>query len=251
MPGLCPRTIYCIVFERAAEAEVNSEARGERALQKLDLHAPLDWEKTITKEELVHLLSAGDQTGIHVVIGDIRGSTHLMREAISSREYATITTTFTEKIRRIAQESSGWYDKFTGDGFVVYWLYGAKPSRFLKEVMAFCRRAHEDFEGEIFPEHRKNARNLPAHVGLALGVDSGRCALEEIAGDFTIIGHAVVGATRMAEAAAKGETLCNIRMGHVLGAEPSLKGSIELQGTIAKTKEYPEHGQEAYKISFR
>ncbi|HKT22795.1 MAG TPA: hypothetical protein VJR06_09340, partial [Nitrososphaerales archaeon] len=128
---------------------------------------------------------------------------------------------------------------------------GSKPSNFLGEVITFCRRAHQAFEGEIFPEHRKNARNLPAHVGLALGIDSGRCALEEIAGDFTVIGHAVVGATRMAEAASKGETLCNIRMGHVLAGEPSLKDTIELHETIAKTKEYPEHGQEAYRISFR
>lgn len=220
-------------------------------MQKLDLHAPPDWEKTISKEELTHLLSAGDQAGVHVVIGDIRGSTHLMREAISSREYATITTMFTEKMRKLAQDNSGWFDKFTGDGFVVYWIYGARHAKFLHQVIAFSKSAHEAFEGEIFPEHRKNARNLPAHVGLALGIDSGRCALEEIAGDFTIIGHAVVGATRMAEAAAKRETLCNIRMGHILNEEPSLQGKFELQATVAKTKEYPEYGQEAYRISFR
>ncbi|MDG7009009.1 MAG: hypothetical protein JRN06_12425 [Nitrososphaerota archaeon] len=230
---------------------MNTDARGEVGLQKLNLHAPIDWEKTISREELTRLIGAGDQTGIHVVIGDIRGSTHLMREAISSRAYATITTSFTEKMRRLALENHAWFDKFTGDGFVVYWIYGSNHSRFLNEVLTFCRRAHEAFEGEIFPEHRKNARNLPAHVGLALGVDSGRCALEEIAGDFTVIGHAVVGATRMAEAAAKGETLCNIRMGQILSSEPSLRGAVELHETIARTKEYPEHGQEAYRISFR
>ncbi|MDG6952884.1 MAG: adenylate/guanylate cyclase domain-containing protein [Nitrososphaerota archaeon] len=230
---------------------MKSDLKGEEALKKLDMHAPPDWKDTISKGELIRLLGAGDQTGIHVVIGDVRGSTHLMREAISSREYAIITTSFTERMKKIARENSGWFDKFTGDGFIVYWLYGSKPSRFLGEVMDFCRRAHEAFTGEIFPEHKKNARNLPAHVGLALGVDSGRCALEEIAGDFTIIGHAVVGAKRMAEAAAKGETLCNIRMGHVLRGERSLHDAIELQETVAKTKEYPVHGQEAYRISFR
>lgn len=227
------------------------DLRGKEALKKLNMHAPPDWEDAISRSDLVRLLGAGDQTGVHVVIGDIRGSTHLMREAISSREYAIITTSFTERMKRIARESSGWFDKFTGDGFIVYWLYGSKPSKFLGEVMGFCRRAHEAFESEIFPEHRKNARNLPAHVGLALGVDSGRCALEEIAGDFTIIGHAVVGAKRMAEAAAKGETLCNIRMGHTLSTERSLEDAIELSQAIAKTKEYPDHGQEAYRILFR
>lgn len=205
----------------------------------------------MSKKELTRLVGAGNQTGIHVVIGDIRGSTHLMREAISSQEYATITTAFTEQVRRIAQENSGWFDKFMGDGFVVYWLYGTRPAKFLKEVLGFCRLAHESFAKDIFSEHRKNARNLPAHVGLALGIDSGRCALEEIAGDFTVIGHAVVGAKRMAEAAAKGETLCNIRIGHVLTSEPSLDAAIDLREAIARTKEYPEHGQEAYKISFK
>ncbi|MDG6911553.1 MAG: hypothetical protein JRN35_00470 [Nitrososphaerota archaeon] len=54
----------------------------------------------------------------------------------------------------------------------------------------------------------------------------------------------------MAEAASKGETLCNIRMGYVLGADRVLDATIDFQETIAKTKEYPGHGQEAYRILF-
>jgi class 3 adenylate cyclase len=221
------------------------------ALSKLHLHTPPHWERIISKQELHHLLDAGDQTGVHVVVGDIRGSTLLMREAVSSREYAMISTSFAETVLRVAQKSSGWFDKFTGDGFIVYWIYGSKPSLFLREAMSFCRTIHGIFKEDILPEHRKNTRNLPAHVGLSLGVDSGRCSMEVVAGDFTMIGHAVVGAVRMVDAAKKGETLCNIRTGQLLLNEPSVKDIIELKDTIVKTKEYSDTGQEAYSITFR
>jgi hypothetical protein len=73
----------------------------DETLKKLDMHAPPNWEETISRGELARLLGAGDQAGIHVVIGDIRGSTHLMREATSSREYAMITMSFTERMKKI------------------------------------------------------------------------------------------------------------------------------------------------------
>jgi class 3 adenylate cyclase len=221
------------------------------ALSKLHLHTPPNWEEIISKEELHHLLDAGDQTGVHVVAGDIRGSTLLMREAISSREYATIATSFAEIVLKTAQETSGWFDRFTGDGFIVYWIYSAKSDRFLGEVMTFCARMHSIFEEVVLPQHRKNARNLPAHVGLSLGIDSGRCSMEVIAGDFTMIGHAVVGAVRMVDAARKGETLCNIRTGQLLLKEPSVNGVFTVNPIVVRTKEYSNPGQEAYSIVFK
>jgi len=221
------------------------------ALSKLNLHAPRDWERIISGEELHRLLAAGDQTGVHVVVGDVRGSTLLMREAISSREYAIITTLFAERVSRTARETSGWFDKFTGDGFIAYWICGSKPTRYLKELVSFCSRLHSDFEDSVLPEHRKNVRNLPSHVGLSLGIDSGRCAMEVVAGDFTIIGHPVVGAVRMVDAARRGETLCNVRTGLMLQREPSVEGMIQVKRTSVKTKEYPRNGQEAYFITFK
>jgi class 3 adenylate cyclase len=221
------------------------------ALSKLHLHTPPNWEEIISKEELHHLLDAGDQTGVHVVAGDIRGSTLLMREAISSREYATIATSFAEVVLKTAQETSGWFDRFTGDGFIVYWIYGRTPSRFLREVIAFSAKMHSIFEETFLPHHRKNARNLPAHVGLSLGIDSGRCSMEVIAGDFTMIGHAVVGAVRMVDAAKRGETLCNIRTAQLLLDAAPFGGVAQMSPTIVRTKEYPDPGQEAYMITFR
>ena len=141
---------------------------------------------------------------MHVVVGDIRGSSMLMREAVSSREYAAISTSFAEIVSTMAQNTNGWFDKFTGDGFIAYWIYGTKTSRFLGNVVTFCRDLHATFEKSVLARHRRNARNLPAHVGLALGIDTGKCAMEVVCGDFTMIGHPVVGAVRMANAAKRG-----------------------------------------------
>ena len=90
----------------------------------LSIHAPVEWQKIIPPQELQRLVESGDQVGIHVLIGDIRKSTFLMKESISSKRFALITRDFMKAVKDAASKNEGWFDKFTGDGFIIYWIYG-------------------------------------------------------------------------------------------------------------------------------
>jgi hypothetical protein len=90
----------------------------------LSNHAPDEWQKIIPPQKLERLVKSRDQVGIHVLVGDIRKSTFLMKESISSKRFAQITGDFMKAVRDTASKNGGWFDKFTGDGFIIYWIYG-------------------------------------------------------------------------------------------------------------------------------
>jgi len=48
----------------------------------LAIHAPDGWQEIISPQKLQRLVETGDQVGLHVLVGDIRKSTFLMKESI-------------------------------------------------------------------------------------------------------------------------------------------------------------------------
>src|SRR3712207_675057 len=65
----------------------------------IDHHAPEGWQKIIPSDKLEQLLETGDQIGLHVLVGDIRQSTSLMKESISSKKFSHITRDFMKAIK--------------------------------------------------------------------------------------------------------------------------------------------------------
>src|ERR671939_1765757 len=152
----------------------------------IDHHAPEAWQKIIPSDKLEQLLETGGQIGLHVLVGDIRQYTSLMKESVSSKEFAQTTRDFMKAIKSTANTNDGWFDKFTGDGFIIYWIYGDDPNKYIQRILAFCQALLSYFP-EVMNRYRMNSQNFPANVGLSLGVDSGLCTLIEI-GDLNIIG---------------------------------------------------------------
>jgi class 3 adenylate cyclase len=229
---------------------------------RLDYHAPENWQKVISPDMLEILLQSGKEIGVHVLVGDIRQSSFLMKESISLPRFAQITRDLMKAIKSTANSNEGWFDKFTGDGFIIYWIYGAgNPDKYIQRILAFCLALLSYFP-EVMNKYRSNSRNFPASVGLSLGVDSGPCSLVEIGGGLDIIGPPVVGASRMVSAALPFETLFNVSIGAKLyenRKEMAAKHGIHVSKKKINTKEYAEghdkdgkmSGQEAYSVQFR
>ncbi len=214
-------------------------------------HAPVDVVAELDAEARENLVSLGS-TPVQavVVVGDLRLSGLVLREAVSPSLYARFVVGFTEAVRGLSATCRGWFDKFTGDGFVTFWLYRDEGTIPADVVPEFCQSVLPASE-LLVANLRRNSRNFPVGVGLALGLDSGACELVRVGDAMTIVGSPIVGASRMASGARAGEAYANVHLGSLLehdarGTSPS---GLALERAVVRTKEYPE-GQEAYRLSF-
>jgi class 3 adenylate cyclase len=184
-----------------------------------------------------------------VVVGDLRMSGLLVREAVSAALFARYIVGFTEAVRGLATGFEGWFDKFTGDGFIAFWIYD-REDRVVETIPAFCRSIQPASES-LVNNLKRNSRNFPVGVGLSIGVDAGPCELVRVGDSLTLVGSPIVGATRMVAGARAGQTLLNVGIGSAFEDEPERLEAVggRVARRIVTTKEYPE-GQEAFELDF-
>ena len=239
----------------------DGELDRERAAKLLETHAPPDWEGRFDRNALLDAVIDGEPIQMFVMGADIRESTMLMKEAIRFERFALVMDKFVSAVRRGLQGSGGWFDKFTGDGFLAYWiLQPGTPeqteARFVQtagNLVHTARSLVTLFHARVLEDFRANSRNLSAGVGLSIGLDAGPGYVVKIADELTIVGPPVVGAVRMVTAAARPqEIVANVYLGERLHDEQA--GAYEeLAMTVSRefrtTKEYPR-GQEVYALRF-
>jgi class 3 adenylate cyclase len=214
-------------------------------------HGPLYARRELGEQGIENLL-AHRSTSVEasVVVGDLRMSGIILREAVQTTQYARFIVGFTEAVRSLANASGGWFDKFTGDGFIAYWLTPPGEPSALKDVPEFCQALLPAAEN-LVANLRKTSRNFPVGVGLSLGADAGPCELVMVGEALTLVGGPIVGASRMVAGANPGQTLLNVYLGAQIADEQEwlAESGIQLERTSVKTKEYPL-GQEAYELRF-
>jgi class 3 adenylate cyclase len=234
-------------------ARVSDPPTLESASRAAELHGPVEWANEIAPEALHAAMAQGERVNAIVLAADIRASTLLMREAVSPLLFADAITEFVDAVRDALRGQRGWFDKFTGDGFLAYWLYCDRaPQSYVAEVAHVSNVILTFFRDVVIEELRKNTRAFVPRTGLSLGIDGGPVSLVSVARDLTVIGSPVVGAVRMVTAAEPYETLVNGYLGTALyndRCENERLYRIKTERLIRKTKEY-EGGQEVYRITF-
>jgi class 3 adenylate cyclase len=243
------------------EEPLDREQERLRIAGLLATHAPPDWEQRFRSEELIDAIIDNEPLQMFVMAADIRESTTLMKEAVKFELFAKIMDKFVSAVRRGIGKPGGWFDRFTGDGFLAYWVVQQGDEedyqrRFVEAAGNLAHTAHELielFHARVLEDFRRNSRNLSDGVGLSVGLDAGPGFLVEIAGELTIVGPPVVGAVRMVTAAASPKDIvANVFLGEHLHDEQD--GIYEALGMTASresrsTKEYPR-GQEVYALTF-
>jgi class 3 adenylate cyclase len=185
----------------------------------------------------------------------------LMKEAVKFERFAYVMDKFVTSVRQGITRSGGWFDKFTGDGFLAYWIVQSASKeeydeQFVQAAGNIVHTAHtliDLFHRRVLEDFRSNSRNLSGGVGLSMGLDAGPGYLVQIAGELTVVGPPVVGAVRMVTAAVlPKEIVANVYLGEHLHEEQD--GVYQALGVTATreyrpTKEYPK-GQEVYALTF-
>lgn len=217
----------------------------------IDAHAPAEWESEINRADILRLIEESSPTNMIVLAADVRQSTYLMKEATDFKQYATAIGGFVDNARTGLFQHRGWFDKFTGDGFLGYWIVGERDWHdYIPLLLGACFALVETFNSITLEELRPSLRNLPSGVGLSIGIDYGPTHFAIVGNDLTIVGPTVVGAVRMVDAAATPrDILCNVGLGSRLYAERNTLGQqswCEITRERRPTKEYDQ--QEVYRI---
>jgi class 3 adenylate cyclase len=242
------------------EPSTEPQDRG-RAAELVAAHAPPDWRSRFDAERLLDAIVGNEPIQMFVMAADIRGSTMLMKEAIRLERFAATMDRFVTTVRQGIGHYAGWFDRFTGDGFLAYWIVQTDPDEVYDErfVEATGNMVHtaktlvDLFQRRVLEDFRSNSRNLPAHAGLSIGLDAGPGYLVQIAGELTVVGPPVVGAVRMVDTAIEpAEIVANVFLGDRIHEEQE-GVYAELGVTVSRdrrpTKEYPR-GQEVYVLTF-
>jgi len=169
------------------------------------------------------------------VVGDIRRSQDLMTYAIDERDFSKRMVEFISETRVALNKYSGFFDKFTGDGFIGHFnesiceLSGTNYIDcfvgFVTEFTTFCNYH--------FREWVKFVRKLPNQsIGLAVGADLGRISFQSLDYHVVAVGEAIVWATRMAAAAEAEEILVN----NMLYQSLRYRDELVFEGRSSSTK---------------
>jgi class 3 adenylate cyclase len=232
-----------------------------RVSRLLKSHAPPDWERRFRATELLDAVIDGEPIQMFVMAADIRESTTLMKESVKFERFAAIMDKFVSSVRLGIRRSGGWFDRFTGDGFLAYWIVQSAEQdeyeeRFVQTAGDIAHTANiliDLFHRRVLEDFRSNSRNLSSGVGLSMGLDAGPGYLVKIADELTIVGPPVVGSVRMVTAAAlPKEIVANVFLGERLregqdGVYEAL--GVKVNRELRPTKEYPR-GQEVYALTF-
>lgn len=205
-----------------------------------------------TQKRLHEAFVASSSLKVVVMALDIRKSTFLMKESASFERFATIISGFVEFAKKQVTSNGGWFDKFTGDGFLAYWFIpeNIQQDAFVT-ILGLTQSFINEFNRVTLDQLRRNVKNFPKGVGIGVGIDSGEGYLVKLAGDITIMGAPVVGAVRMEQLCElPSDVFMNVWMGEVLyRAKETLADGISIERCYKSTKEYPE-GVEVYQIRF-
>jgi class 3 adenylate cyclase len=169
------------------------------------------------------------------VIGDIKRSQDLMTYARDSQQFSDRISTFTERIRELSDFYGGMFDKFTGDGFLVYFseILTAKVGLSYTDAFLYFIREVRDYSVAYFDDWCKAVRKRPAiQVGLALGADIGNIEFQDRRNNLIAVGDAIVWSSRMASSAGAGNILVN----NLLAAELRSLPDLSLTAVAAETK---------------
>jgi class 3 adenylate cyclase len=119
---------------------------------------------------------------------------------------------FISTTRSVLDNHGGFFDKFTGDGFLGYFneaIGELSGSNYIDSFVGFIRE-FTSFSNSHFREWVKFVRKLPGQaVGLAVGADLGRVSFQSLDYHVVAVSESIVWASRMASAAKAEEVLVN------------------------------------------
>jgi class 3 adenylate cyclase len=189
----------------------------------------------VIHDDISSIYEQASKTDSIVVFADIRKSQDLMTYAHDPNYFTEKMLTFHKEIKQILRNHNNIFDKFTGDGALIYFnqhLSSLYSSNYLRDFTSFCKKLIE-FARPHFQEWGSRTQKLsPPGTGLALGADIGHVEYRWENDELVALGQPIVWANRMVSEGSPNEMIVNNRLMHTL-KQMALCDPVELEG---KTK---------------
>lgn len=136
---------------------------------------------------------------------DLRKSTYCMEYAASAPRFGRWLEMFTEKMRSVAHQHGGIYDKFTGDGSLVHFLQPECLAIYCRSAIDSAVHCASDMQ-LVVEHHMQELRQFLQHdspvfgAGIAIDVGEAHWACDD-RDNPVVVGRGVVGACRAGDKA--------------------------------------------------
>jgi CheY-like chemotaxis protein len=218
--GLTNVLLFLTIYRTQIESQLSSASSNTDQMAHPDvarrLESYLKWRghfprlKTGADPQAV-MEQASHSTTI-IVVGDIRRSQDLMTYSMDEQDFSRRMVEFISRTRSALDKHGGFFDKFTGDGFIGYFnetICELNGSNYVERFISFIRE-FTTFCNAHFRDWVKFVRKVPGQaVGLAVGADLGRVSFQSLDYHVIAVGESIVWASRMASAAKAEEVLVN------------------------------------------
>ena len=176
-------------------------------------------------EDLDGLIRSASKSPTIAVVGDIRRSQDLMTYTADPEDFSNRMIQFIERTRALIEKHVGFFDKFTGDGFICYFneaICKAGGKGHIECFLSFVREEMEFCESH-FQQWSRTIRKLPTTtVGLAIGADTGQVSFHDMQHHLVAVGQPIVWASRMASLGTANEVIVNNLLFTVLENRPTI-----------------------------
>jgi class 3 adenylate cyclase len=213
--------------------------KGLSSLEKDHSARVIRWQehmpRTALKSDPDIVLQNACETSTIVVFGDIRKSQDLMTYAQEPQAFSEKIVQFFSTTRELIEKHAGFLDKFTGDGFIVYFNDAVCKTADLNYIECFLGFITDEisFAKPFFDEWEKSIRKRPiTKIGLAIGADIGTVKFFDIKNHLVAVGDAIVWASRMVSSAETNDVLVNNLLFATLDAKPE----VSFKEKVAETK---------------
>lgn len=238
--GIVQQELYNIISDNQKEyADKNTNAEQNETTTK----EPNEYELLLVSKykEYMQLNEFNDPSEIidnHelvVIAIDIRKSTFYLENSLETEYFVKLLEEINKSVLDIVQKYYGIINKFTGDGFIVFFPKFYSGENYLL-LSLLCSKEIIATTKSIFESNEEYYHKFPASPGIGIGMDIGKADLLTVNNEATYIGRCVVNACRIC-----GYSVNEILVNSLLKVEINRNQEIELDQCIGRGIPYKDN----------
>ena len=238
--GIVQQELYNIISDNQKEsADKNTNAEQNETTAKepneYELLLGSKYKEYMQLNEFNDLSEIKDSHELVAIAIDIRKSTFYLENSLETKYFVKLLEEINKSVLDIVQKYYGIINKFTGDGFIVFFPKFYSGENYLL-LSLLCSKEIIAMTKSIFESNEEYYHKFPVSPGIGIGMDIGKADLLTVNNEATYIGRCVVNACRIC-----GYSINEILVNSLLKVEINRNQEIELDQCIGRGIPYKDN----------